>query len=204
MVWIHGGAFFMGDPDFDGGKPDLLLEEDVIIAAVHYRVGLFGFLSTGDSIVPGNNGLKDQILALQWIKNNIENFGGDPQKITIFGQSAGSASVAYLLQASQTKGKIFTYKACLQNIFSCLLSVIGLYSGAIMLSGSSLDSWSLTRNPLDFTKKISSYLKLKTKNNKDMIESLKKVSVEQIQKATVATFKSVSKNNKKIPKFNFL
>lgn len=95
----------MGEPDFDGGKPDLLIKEDVIVAALHYRVGLFGFLSTGDSIVPGNNGLKDQILALQWIKNNIENFGGDPNRITLIGQSAGSASISYLLQAPQTKGK---------------------------------------------------------------------------------------------------
>lgn len=95
----------MGEPDFDGGKPDLLVKEDVIVAALHYRVGLFGFLSTGDSIVPGNNGLKDQILALQWIKNNIENFGGDPNRITLIGQSAGSASISYLLQAPQTKGE---------------------------------------------------------------------------------------------------
>lgn len=68
-------------------------------------MGIFGFISTGDSVLPGNAGLKDQILALQWFKENIQNFGGDPEKITIFGQSAGSASIAYLLQAPQTKGK---------------------------------------------------------------------------------------------------
>lgn len=95
----------MGEADFDGGKPDLLLKEGVIVAAIHYRVGLFGFLSTEDSTVPGNAGIKDQILALKWIKKNIRNFGGDPHRITILGQSAGSASIAYLLQAPQTKGK---------------------------------------------------------------------------------------------------
>lgn len=105
LVWIYGGAFFGGAADFDGASPERLLEENVIVASLHYRVGLFGFLSTGDNIVPGNVGLKDQILALQWIKQNIKNFGGDPSKITVFGQSAGSASIAYLLQTNQSQGQ---------------------------------------------------------------------------------------------------
>lgn len=119
----------MGEADFDGGKPDLLLKEDIIVAAINYRVGLFGFLSTEDSTVPGNAGLKDQILALQWIKKNIKNFGGDPEKITILGQSAGSASIAYLLQAPQTKGILYNMKRkyVLYNnvlIFSVVMSSI--------------------------------------------------------------------------------
>lgn len=68
---------------------------------------LLGFLSTGDTVIPGNYGLKDQLLALQWVHNNIKYFGGNPQKVTIFGQSAGGASVGYLLQSSRTKGIIF-------------------------------------------------------------------------------------------------
>lgn len=68
-------------------------------------MGLFGFISTEDNVVPGNLGLKDQVLALKWIKGNIESFGGDPSKITLFGQSAGSVSIAYLLQAPQTTGE---------------------------------------------------------------------------------------------------
>lgn len=107
IVWIYGGAFYGGEPDFDNANPKLLLKEGVILAAIHYRVGLFGFLSTENSIIPGNAGLKDQIIALQWIKSNIENFGGDSSRITIMGQSAGSASVAYILQAPQTAGKDF-------------------------------------------------------------------------------------------------
>lgn len=67
-------------------------------------MGIFGFLSTGDNLIPGNVGLKDQVVALEWIKENIENFGGDPEKITLMGQSAGAASIGYLLQAPQTKG----------------------------------------------------------------------------------------------------
>lgn len=109
-MWIYGGGFFNGQSDFDGESPRYLLQEGVIVAAMHYRVSLFGFLSTGNSIVPGNNGLKDQILALRWIKSNIENFGGDPDKITLMGQSAGSVSIAYFLQAPQTTGKRWNFR----------------------------------------------------------------------------------------------
>lgn len=106
VVWIHGGAFFNGQPTFDDAHPEFLLREGVIVVTLHYRIGLFGFLSTEDFVATGNAGLKDQIMALEWIKDNIENFAGDPQKITLLGQSAGSASIAYLLQAPQTKGII--------------------------------------------------------------------------------------------------
>lgn len=69
------------------------------------KLVITGFLSTQDDSASGNWGLKDQILALRWVQDNIEYFGGDPKKVTIFGESAGSASVSYLVQSSLTKGK---------------------------------------------------------------------------------------------------
>ncbi|KAG5877265.1 hypothetical protein JTB14_009761 [Gonioctena quinquepunctata] len=137
MLWIYGGAFTSGSADFGDHSIDFLLDEDVILVAFQYRVGVFGFLSTGDSVAPGNAGLKDQILALGWIKENIARFGGDPDRITLFGQSAGATSIAYLLQTNATRG---------------------LFNGVIMQSGHSLCQWALTRDAENMARNIATTL----------------------------------------------
>lgn len=71
--------------------PDYILPENVILVTFNYRLGVLGFLNTGTEEAPGNAGLKDQILALRWVRDNIKAFGGDPENITIAGQSAGAA-----------------------------------------------------------------------------------------------------------------
>ncbi|XP_060526761.1 liver carboxylesterase-like [Cylas formicarius] len=93
MFFIYGGAFTMGCTSDVTAGPFYLLDDDVIIVYTNYRLGLYGFLSTQDDVVLGNAGLKDQLLAMKWTKNNIALFGGDPGKITIFGGSAGGISV---------------------------------------------------------------------------------------------------------------
>lgn len=93
MVWIHGGSFTGGSGDDGLYGPDHLITEDVVIVTINYRVGVLGFLSTGDRHAPGNQGMKDMILALRWVQNNILNFGGDPDNVTIFGESAGGCAV---------------------------------------------------------------------------------------------------------------
>lgn len=95
FVWIFGGTFSHGNALYDTVGPDFLIDKDIIVVTVNFRVGPFGYLSTGDTVIPGNAGLKDHILALKFIYANIAVFGGDPTKITLAGQSSGGASVGY-------------------------------------------------------------------------------------------------------------
>ncbi|MBN1802994.1 MAG: carboxylesterase family protein [Candidatus Lokiarchaeota archaeon] len=93
MFWVHGGAFIIGgarDPFYDGTH--LAHRGDVVVVTINYRLGALGFLFIKEITV--NNGLLDQVLALKWVKENIEFFGGDPENITVFGESAGALSVS--------------------------------------------------------------------------------------------------------------
>ncbi|KAG5867332.1 hypothetical protein JTB14_023061 [Gonioctena quinquepunctata] len=104
MYHIFGGGFLNGAANFDYAGPHYLLESDVIVVTVNYRVGVLGFLSTGDTAIPGNYGLKDQQMGLKWVQENIRYFGGDPKKVTIFGQSAGASGVAYQIMSKKSEG----------------------------------------------------------------------------------------------------
>ncbi|XP_064096518.1 acetylcholinesterase-like [Macrobrachium nipponense] len=122
MVFIHGGGFVLGDADNVGGTPKPLMKKDIVLVTIQYRLGTLGFLSTGDAVLPGNLGLKDQTAALEWVQENIQRFGGDPNRVTIFGESAGSASVHYHILTPHSKG---------------------LFHRAIMQSGTALNSWAV-------------------------------------------------------------
>ena len=113
MVWIHGGAFQLGSGTTDLYAPDRFMDEDVVMVHINYRVGTLGFLSTGDDVIPGNMGMWDQVLALQWIRDHIAAFGGDPDNVTIFGNSAGGMSVSYLLVSPAASGLF--HKAIVQS-----------------------------------------------------------------------------------------
>ncbi|GAB0155423.1 carboxylesterase family protein [Chryseobacterium sp. Alg-005] len=97
VVWIHGGSYEVGCGDLPTSDPGIWVkEQNIIVVSVSYRLGLFGFLG-GDEKRPPNLGLFDIIEALRWIKTNIESFGGDPENITLFGQSSGGDAVAHLI-----------------------------------------------------------------------------------------------------------
>lgn len=108
MVWIHGGAFQFGageEPNTDGER---LAAKGVVLVSLNYRLGVFGFLAhpelDKEGAPSGNFGLQDQIAALKWVRANIAKFGGDPNKVTIFGESAGAMSVGLLMTSPMAKG----------------------------------------------------------------------------------------------------
>lgn len=102
MVYIHGGAWYNGNGAVVG--PDFLLEENVIVVSINYRLGALGFMSLGTADYSGNQGLKDQQAALQWVSANICRFGGNPLKVTLFGDSAGSMSSLFHMWAPASRG----------------------------------------------------------------------------------------------------
>lgn len=105
VVFVHGGGFYSGtnNPLFYG--PDYFMDTgEVILVTIAYRVGPFGFLATGDEASPGNYGLKDQTEALRWINKYIGAFGGDPDKVTFMGHSAGGISMGLHLVSKQSEG----------------------------------------------------------------------------------------------------
>lgn len=106
MFWIHGGAFVSGtgsDNTFDGGS--LASRGDVVVVTINYRLSTLGFLALDDEVTKGNYGIADQITALDWVRANIKDFGGDSDRITIFGQSAGAASVRAMMASPEAHGK---------------------------------------------------------------------------------------------------
>lgn len=110
LVWIHGGAFVLGSGSqtlYDGST--LARRGDVVVVTINYRLGALGFLRARDRFGPrlpasGNEGLLDQIAALEWVRDEIEAFGGDPHRVTIFGESAGAMSCATLLGVPRARG----------------------------------------------------------------------------------------------------
>ncbi|CAG2118762.1 unnamed protein product, partial [Medioppia subpectinata] len=104
MVWFYGGAFTVGSIFMSSYNGSVLATHDVLVVSVNYRVNAFGFLYTDDPSAPGNVGLYDQQLALRWVQQNIGHFGGDPQTVTIFGESAGSWSVSAHLSSPLSRG----------------------------------------------------------------------------------------------------
>lgn len=158
MVWFHGGGFYGGSADeitFDG---EAFARRGVILVTVGFRLNIFSaFVSRKDGVY-GNFGSKDQLFALQWVKDNIEAFGGDPTRVTIFGQSAGGASVQALLATK--------YAA-------------GLFSGAIIQSGGGLCSLGGKRTAEAADKQFASMM---TYLHTDF-EGLKKLSAEDLYDA---------------------
>ncbi|XP_052132123.1 acetylcholinesterase-like [Frankliniella occidentalis] len=123
MVWVFGGGFYSGTSTLDVYDPKILVsEERVIVVSMQYRVASLGFLFFDTTDVPGNAGLFDQLMALQWVHDNIHAFGGNPNNITLFGESSGAVAVSIHLLSPLSRN---------------------LFSQAIMESGSPTAPWAI-------------------------------------------------------------
>ncbi|XP_056004732.1 acetylcholinesterase-like isoform X2 [Ostrea edulis] len=114
MVWIYGGSFSYGSISLDvyNGKY-LAVENDVIVVSMQYRIGSLGFFAGSSPEAPGNCGLYDQLMALDWVQRNIHNFGGSPNDVTLFGESSGAASIGLHLLSPLSRSKF--QRAILQS-----------------------------------------------------------------------------------------
>ncbi|XP_049792028.1 juvenile hormone esterase-like isoform X2 [Schistocerca nitens] len=144
MVNIYGGAYTGGSST--NRAPDYFMDKGVLLVTFNYRVGSIGFLSLQNDDIPGNAGLKDQVFALQWVQRNIAAFGGDPSKVTIFGESAGGSSTSHLFFSPAAKG---------------------LFRGVIMESGEANAVWGVEANPREKAYRLAAALGFQTQDAND-------------------------------------
>ncbi|KAF2897292.1 hypothetical protein ILUMI_08884, partial [Ignelater luminosus] len=158
IINIHGGAFVSGDPQSSTG-PGYIMDKDLIHVSMNYRLGILGFLSTEDEVVPGNNGLKDQVFAMKWVKDNIKYFGGNPNSITLIGASSGASCVHYHYLSPLSKG---------------------LFHRGMSQSGTVLNHWALTKNPSNNAKELGKLFKCSLETSNALVNCLKKVPAENV------------------------
>ncbi|CAL8091977.1 unnamed protein product [Orchesella dallaii] len=102
LVYIHGGAYTDGNGSRYGAE--YFLDEDVVLITFQFRLGTLSFLNSEDGVFPGNLGFKDQVMVLRWVKDNVASYGGDPNRVTIFGNSGGGASASFLMVSPLSSG----------------------------------------------------------------------------------------------------
>jgi len=133
--------------------------------ATNYRLGNLGFFTTADDVAPGNYGILDQIQALKWVQQNIASFGGDPNNVNLFGQSAGGSSIGILLVSPQAEG---------------------LFHGAMLESGTEMAIWAVyspQHEPENYSKEIAAGVGCPTDDNQAMLDCMRTVDADDIRKA---------------------
>ncbi|XP_056645629.1 carboxylesterase 5A-like isoform X2 [Diorhabda sublineata] len=123
LFYIHGGGFFYGSGARQYHEPKYFMDYDVVVVTFNYRLGPFGFLTTADDVIPGNLGLKDQLYALKWTVENINLFGGDADKITVVGESAGATSAGFMQLSKRTEDLTNEQLAYFQNMLDSNLNL---------------------------------------------------------------------------------
>ncbi|KAM9836213.1 neuroligin 4 X-linked a isoform 6-T6 [Aulostomus maculatus] len=168
MVYIHGGSYMEGTGNMIDGSI-LASYGNVIVITINYRLGVLGFLSTGDQAAKGNYGLLDQIQALRWIKENIQAFKGDPKRVTIFGSGAGASCVSLLTLSHYSEGM-------------CALREdrTHLFQKAIIQSGTALSSWAVNYQPAKYTRALAEKVGCNMLDTIDLVECLQNKNYKEL------------------------
>jgi len=159
VIYFHGGDFNKDSARSNFLGPQHLLDSDIVLVTVNYRLGVLGFLNTGDKEATGNYGLKDQVEAMKWVKHNIAAFGGNPDSVTIAGTGSGAVSVNLHLVSPLSKG---------------------LFHKAIVSSGSVLGNIPIHNNQLNLGKKLGGLLKCPNDTSSNLIKCLKNKSAAEL------------------------
>ena len=163
MMWIHGGANQAGSALTYPGY--YLADRDVVVVVPQYRLDIFGFGSTKDSVAPGNYGGHDQILALKFIQENIEAFGGNPDQVTVFGESAGGLNTGMLMMSPLATG---------------------LFHRAILQSGSEFVPWGLVAaDKENYMKQVGEELDCGDEGDEVMMDCLRTKNAQRLLRANV-------------------
>lgn len=162
LIWIHGGRLANGSGNRQRYGPKFLVRHNVILVTMNYRLGPYGFLCLDIPEVPGNQGIKDQALAMRWVKDNIAEFGGDVNSITVMGESAGASSIDYHLYSNNE----------------------ALFNRAILQSGSVFTAWSFSDANTSAPSKIAEHLGFQTDDVYEALNFLKDIDPKLVIEAT--------------------
>ena len=182
MVFIHGGGYKSGSGNDNNYGPDFLVPHGVVLVTINYRLEVLGFLCLDTEEVPGNAGMKDQVAALRWVKDNIASFGGDPKNVTVFGESAGGASTCLHVISPMSKG---------------------LFKRAIPMSGVPNCDWSQAFVPQKRAFMLGKDLGFETNDPNELLEFLQSVPAEKLVNTNPVVLSFEEFNNNILKLYHF-
>ncbi|XP_049816939.1 esterase E4-like [Aethina tumida] len=159
IIHLHAGGFYVGTERSNWGGPQYFMDRDVVLVTMNYRLGSLGFLSTGDMHAIGNNGLRDQVVAMKWVQRNIAAFGGDPHSVTLMGYSAGAWSVILHMVSPMSKG---------------------LFHRGVASSGTPIGIFPLPNSQPEIAKKQARILNCPDDTTENIVKCLKTKSAEEL------------------------
>ncbi|KAJ3646360.1 hypothetical protein Zmor_023950 [Zophobas morio] len=158
IIHLHAGGFYSVTGRSNWAGPQYFMDQDIVMVTLNYRLATLGFISVGEE-APGNNGLRDQVIAMKWVQKNIASFGGDPNSVTLYGYSAGAWSITLHMVSPMSRG---------------------LFHKAILGSGSALGHWPLPPNQLDLAKKQARIVGCPDDNATVIMDCLRKTPAEEL------------------------